>query len=144
MSSNQGWTRLLYLVQLPPPVHGPAAMNAYVVENQAINAGLDVRVLPLVSTRNLDELNQLSVRKVWDLLVFLARLTGLLLRFRPQAVFYDPGPEYFGVSAGCGVAHDLQTLYPGTNRTSSRHRVQTTRHRSCEVDCFVWRLMVAV
>ena len=91
-SASQSGYRLLYVVQMPPPLHGVAVMNQRVVDSARINRGIDARVLSFRSSVDLDELGRLQLVKLARLLRLFAAFTIELFRFRPQAVYLAPVP----------------------------------------------------
>lgn len=88
--------RVLYLVQLPPPLHGVSAMNERVLGSAVINRGFKVRTLRTELASDVGDLNALSLGKLWRYIRLLARLLGTLLAFRPQLVYVTPVPSGVG------------------------------------------------
>lgn len=96
--------RLLYLVQLPPPVHGPSKMNAWICAHPAINAGLQVSVLRFEFARSLADLNRITPGKLVRYIGLLFKLVARLSRWRPHAVYVTPVPS------GPGFLRDAMVL----------------------------------
>jgi len=93
-------TSALFLLQLPPPVHGVTAMNARVLERAYDVVEQRVDLLRIVFTDDLANINRVSVRKLWRWLRLLAALAARL-RARPAFVYFTPVPT------GAGFLRDL-------------------------------------
>jgi len=84
--------RILYLVQLPPPIHGASEMNRMVVESEVVNAGFERRVIPLDFSSKLSQLQRFSLVKVVKAVAILFRLIYCLIAFRPRIVYFSMVP----------------------------------------------------
>ncbi|HET9746796.1 MAG TPA: glycosyltransferase family 4 protein [Chitinophagaceae bacterium] len=84
--------KILFLVQLPPPVHGTSVVNNYVVSFRSIQSKYECRTLPLHFADNLDDLGKVSFKKFRLLLATLIKLTGKLIFFRPHLVYFTIAP----------------------------------------------------
>lgn len=93
MASYRSARKLLYVVQLPPPLHGVAAMNALVANSESINQGLLTDCVVVRSATSLDDIGRLSPRKFWLLASLLFRVAWRLIRFRPHAIYLSPVPR---------------------------------------------------
>ena len=82
--------KLLFLVTLPPPVHGSNRVNQMMVENPLLNERFDTRILPLNYTQTIEEIGSFKVSKYIRLIKYLFQLLWLLLTFRPAAVYFVP------------------------------------------------------
>lgn len=85
--------KILFVLQLPPPVHGASVVNKFIVESSLIREQFDVSVLPLKFVSSIDEIGQFSVKKILLVIPFLARLIWKLLAFRPHLVYYTIAPK---------------------------------------------------
>jgi len=45
--------RILFLVQLPPPIHGAALINKQIVENKFLNENYEIKILPFNSQKRI-------------------------------------------------------------------------------------------
>ena len=84
--------RILYLVQLPPPIHGASEMNRMVVESEVVNAGFEKWVIPLDFSSELSQLQRFSLMKVGKAFSILMRLIYCLIAFRPRIVYFSMVP----------------------------------------------------
>ena len=88
--------KVLYIVQLPPPVHGVSAMNKYVVNSAVINEQFFTRVIELKFSKSNHELEKVSFQKFIRLLVHGFRIFKTMWKFRPGLVYFTLMPTGFG------------------------------------------------
>src|SRR5262245_9019360 len=84
--------RILFIVQLPPPVHGVTMMNQYTVENPGWQSRYDVKTLPLHFGQKLDDIGKITPLKMLHMIGFLFRLCGILITYRPSLVYFTLVP----------------------------------------------------
>lgn len=76
MKSNRK-KRVLFIVPLPPPIHGSAMMSQYIRESALINLCFDCDYINLSTSRRMDEIGQMSWRKIFR---FLSSFLTLLYK----------------------------------------------------------------
>jgi glycosyltransferase involved in cell wall biosynthesis len=84
--------KLLYVVHLPPPIHGVAQVNRMVVDDDRLNASLSTRILEVRSSKDLAEIDALSLRKGLDAVRLCVRLISECVSFRPDFAYLSPVP----------------------------------------------------
>jgi len=82
--------KLLFLVTLPPPMHGSNRVNQMMVENPLLNGQFDTRILALNYVRSINEIGRFQLLKYGRLLKYLLQLLWLLISFRPASVYFVP------------------------------------------------------
>ena len=85
--------KILFIVQLPPPIHGASLINSYIVNNQIINKKFSIQVLPLQFAGIIADVGKFSLRKLLLIPVFAVRLVRRLIIFRPNFVYYNFAPS---------------------------------------------------
>ncbi len=81
-------TKLLAILQLPPPVHGAAVINQQVVKSAAIGDKFDIDVLPIQAANAISDVGRFRVAKVWKGVSQIAHLLSTLIRRRPDMAYY--------------------------------------------------------
>ena len=66
--------KLLFLVQLPPPVHGASMMNQYLVKSQELNNEYDITTVNLDFAESIADIGKISLKKVYRLSKVLSKL----------------------------------------------------------------------
>ncbi|MBO9200853.1 MULTISPECIES: glycosyltransferase family 4 protein [Niastella] len=84
--------RVLFIVQLPPPVHGVTVMNQHTVDNPHWQSRYDIKTLPLHFGQKLDDIGKITPLKMMHMVWFLVRLCGVLISFRPSLVYFTIVP----------------------------------------------------
>lgn len=97
--------KILYLVQLPPPIHGVSLMNHYVTSSRYINEGFNIKILRLHFSDSIDELRRKHLKKVFLTFLHLFRLAVLLIKFKPDIVYFSIMP------VGIGFLRDLMFVF---------------------------------
>lgn len=85
--------RLLCLVQLPPPVHGPAVVNEQVTRSAYLRDRLELATLPIRNTATLPELGRVSADKIGRALAVGRQLQRELVANPPDAVYFTLSPS---------------------------------------------------
>lgn len=94
-------SRIVFLVQLPPPVHGVTVMNQLVVSSETIRSGYKCRVLPIRVSGSNTEIGTLSLLKIFRTIALAFRLMHVLLTFRPAVVYFTFSPVGLNVFRDC-------------------------------------------
>jgi len=84
--------RILFIVQLPPPIHGVTVMNQYTVDNPDWQSRYDVKTLPLHFGQTLDDIGKITPLKLVHMVGFLFRLFRILITFKPSLVYFTIVP----------------------------------------------------
>lgn len=85
----------MFMVQLPPPVHGAALRNKSLVESEVINSHFNVCVLPLQFVDELKDIGRFSFKKLGITLVYGARLLKALCTRRIDLAYFTMSPAGF-------------------------------------------------
>ena len=81
--------RILYIVPLPPPVHGHSVMCKYVLDNKLINDEFIVDAINLHTSRSMAEMDKKPLLKICRMLRALFRTFILLIRNKYEFVYID-------------------------------------------------------
>lgn len=84
--------RILFIVQLPPPIHGVTVMNQYTVDNPGWQSKYDVKILPLHFGQTLDDIGKITPLKMLHMVGFIFRLFGILISYKPALVYFTIVP----------------------------------------------------
>jgi glycosyltransferase involved in cell wall biosynthesis len=87
--------RILFLVQLPPPVHGAAIMNEIVVNSKLIGEYFENRHVDISVSHKIEDIGRFSPSKLLGVARTLAAIIRELLVFRPHIVYLTLAPSGF-------------------------------------------------
>jgi len=76
--------KALFLLHIPPPVHGSSIVGKTIMESKAINDAFDCRYVNLGTSASIDEIGKGGLRKVFRFLSILGKVLKQLISFRPQ------------------------------------------------------------
>ena len=82
--------RILFILHLPPPVHGAAMMGQYIHDSKVINGRFDCHYLNLTTAKSLQDIGKGGVKKLWRFFCLLLRIVKGLVRVKPQLVYVTP------------------------------------------------------
>jgi glycosyltransferase involved in cell wall biosynthesis len=122
-----GKMRILYFIQLPPPVHGVASINEFIFNNKLINEEIDKHLLEIKFSEEIAQLRKTTLRKIKLFFKLKRRLGKTLKQTDPDYVYFSIMP------VGKGFWRDLlfvrqikksrtRTIYHLHNRGMERHK----------------------
>ena len=82
--------RILFILHLPPPVHGAAMMGQYIHDSKVINERFDCHYINLTTAKTLQDIGKGGVKKLWRFFCLLLRIVKGLVRVKPQLVYVTP------------------------------------------------------
>lgn len=82
--------RILFILHLPPPVHGAAMMGQYIHDSKVINGRFDCHYINLTTAKSLQDIGKGGVKKLWRFFCLLLRIVKGLVRVKPQLVYVTP------------------------------------------------------
>jgi len=87
--------KILFLVQLPPPVHGASLMNQYVKESKLINELFDCVFFDISPETEHKNVGKFSFIKIIRVLYSYFRIFLLIIKFRPMSCYFTLSPVGF-------------------------------------------------
>lgn len=81
---------ILFILHLPPPVHGAAMMGKYIRDSKLINDSFDCHYINLATAKSLQDIGKGSVRKIWIFARLLINIIREVRRVKPQLVYVTP------------------------------------------------------
>ncbi len=89
---NKKRTKILYFIQLPPPVHGVSVINKLVYNSQVINQSFEKKLLRINFSTEIEELRNFSIKKLVTFFWTLIKLKWILIRYQPDLVYFSLMP----------------------------------------------------
>ncbi len=86
---------MLYIVQLPPPVHGVSAMNQYVVNSPLLNETFAKEVIALRFSKDNTQLEKASLGKALLIFTFAWKIIKTMVSQKPKLVYFTFMPTGF-------------------------------------------------
>lgn len=79
--------KIIFLLHLPPPVHGSSIVGKAIREAKTINDNFDCLYINLLASQNVSESGKISLRKLSGFTVTLVKVLYLLVINRPQLCY---------------------------------------------------------
>lgn len=81
--------KVLFFVQLPPPVHGVSVTNEKIVKSETlITSDIDMDVLPLRFSAKIEDIDSLNISKIIKTFTIAFRLAFRCIFSRPRIVYF--------------------------------------------------------
>lgn len=82
--------RILFILHLPPPIHGAAMMGKYIQEGELINSSFDCFCINLATAGSLSDIGHVSLEKLLKYLLLLRYISHVVKEIRPELVYITP------------------------------------------------------
>lgn len=81
---------VLFILHLPPPVHGAAMVGKYIHDSRIVNDKFRCHYINLTTARTLQDIGKGGLGKLWRFAGLLARIIYKVREVRPQLVYVTP------------------------------------------------------
>lgn len=85
--------RILFILQLPPPLHGASMMNNCVANSKIIRASFEIEIVNLQFARSVSELEHFSLIKVFRAMTYGLMIAGKIVARNPDLVYFTLSPK---------------------------------------------------
>ena len=82
--------RILFILHLPPPIHGAAMMGKYIQESELINSSFDCFCINLATAGSLSDIGHVSLEKLLKYLLLLRYISHVVKEICPELVYITP------------------------------------------------------
>lgn len=81
---------ILFIMHLPPPVHGAAMMGKYIHDSKLVNEAFDCHYINLATAKNLQDIGKGGIGKLWRFIKLLWLIIKTVRTVKPQLVYVTP------------------------------------------------------
>jgi glycosyltransferase involved in cell wall biosynthesis len=85
--------KILFMVQVPPPIHGAALRNLSLYESELLHETFDIKLLPLAFAGSIDDIGKLSVKKLLKSFLYAFTLSRTFICYKPDIVYFTITPS---------------------------------------------------
>lgn len=85
--------RILFILHMPPPVHGAAMMGKYIHDSRVINEVFDCCYFNLTLAKNLQDIGKGGIRKLRDFIRQLGKIRKEVRSFQPDLCYVTPNAK---------------------------------------------------
>lgn len=82
--------KILFILHLPPPVHGASMMGKYLHDSKLINETFECKYINLTTAKSLQDIGKNSIDKLWTFIRLLTKIIKNTITFKPQLVYVTP------------------------------------------------------
>ena len=82
--------KILFIMHMPPPVHGAAMVGQYIHDSKLINGEFDCHYINLTTAKNLQDIGKVGMRKLFDFFKLLRKIRHEVKVVKPQLVYVTP------------------------------------------------------
>lgn len=83
-------SKILFIMHMPPPVHGAAMVGQYIHDSKLINGEFDCHYINLTTAKNLQDIGKVGMRKLIDFFKLLKKIRHEVKVAKPQLVYVTP------------------------------------------------------
>ncbi|MCF0202524.1 MAG: glycosyltransferase family 4 protein [Bacteroidaceae bacterium] len=90
--------KVLFIIHLPPPVHGAAVMGSYIRESSLINSTFECKYINLAIAKSVEDIGKGGIGKVWKTFRMIGKIVKTIRQWHPDLVYITPnarGGAYF-------------------------------------------------
>lgn len=80
-------SKILFILHLPPPVHGSAMVGKYIKDSKVVDNAFDTRFINLSTSLTIDEIGKNPIIKISRYFKIVFKLIWFLLSFKPEIVY---------------------------------------------------------
>lgn len=88
--------KIIFILHLPPPVHGAAMMGKYIYDSKIINDEFDCHYINLATAKDLTDIGRINTRKILQFIKLCKHICKEVKYINPDLVYVTPN--------SCGVA----------------------------------------
>ncbi|ANG61164.1 hypothetical protein A8C75_00960 [Marinobacterium aestuarii] len=85
--------KVLFLFQLPPPVHGASVVNQTIKDSQIFNDNFNAYYFNISPAKEISDLGKLNLEKILSTFSILVRVIFTYIKFRPDLVYLTLSPH---------------------------------------------------
>ena len=82
--------KILFIIHMPPPVHGAAMVGQYIHDSKLINGEFDCHYINLTTAKNLQDIGKVGMRKLLDFFKLVKKIRHEVKVVKPQLVYVTP------------------------------------------------------
>ena len=86
-------SNILFIIHMPPPVHGASMMGKYIHDSKIINKEFNCHYFNLTLARSLNDIGKGGIRKLFDFIKQLVYIKKEIKGFKPDLCYVTPNSK---------------------------------------------------
>jgi len=109
MVMNNYIPKVLFIMHMPPPVHGASMVGKYIHDSELVNSKFECYYLNPTTARNLEDVNKFRFGKVFDVFGLIKRIKVKVHEVQPDMVYFTANAAGFPFYKDWLIVKTLQT-----------------------------------
>lgn len=130
--------KILFILHLPPPVHGAAMVGKWIHDSKLLNDTFDCRYINLTAAANLSDIGKVGFKKVISFSKMMMRIRRSVKVFQPDLVYVTPNASGGAFYKDFLVVNMLKRM--GCRVLCHYHNKGVKRRQSYALDDQLYRL----
>lgn len=84
---------ILFIMHMPPPIHGAAMMGKYIHDSRVVNETFDCHYINLATAKDLADIGKIRLQKFIQFYQLLSKIWKEIKRIRPELVYVTPNAK---------------------------------------------------
>ncbi len=80
--------KVLFLLHLPPPIHGSSMVGEYIYESKIINQDFSAKYINLLASKEVNSSGKISLGKILSFVKIVFKLLAELIHFKPALCYF--------------------------------------------------------
>lgn len=97
--------KILFIMHMPPPVHGAAMVGKWIHDSKTINHEFDCFYINPSVSNSISDVGKVKIKKIYLLVSLIFRIIISIYKIKPDLCYYTP------TSDGWGIYRDALTIF---------------------------------
>ena len=110
---------VLFVMHMPPPIHGASAMGQYIRESELINNTFDCRYIDITTAKNLEDIGKADFNKIGLFFRKMMQVVRAIYKKKPSIIYMTPcttGGPFFKDNLMLTIAKLVALLFSKKSR----------------------------
>lgn len=103
----------MFVVPLPPPMHGVTAMNEFINKSKKINNSFLTRYINYSFTSEIDQIGSVSLSKLFNFIKYVLQTVITIFKFKPNIIYLTLSPTGSAFYRDAVLIVFIKTFYRG-------------------------------
>jgi glycosyltransferase involved in cell wall biosynthesis len=85
--------KILFIMHLPPPVHGASIVGSYIKNSKILNSSFDSKYINLSASNKIDLVGKFSISKIFNSILTQFKILILIIKWKPDLCYLTPSSD---------------------------------------------------
>ena len=131
--------KILFILHLPPPVHGSSMVGQYIKDSKLVENAFDTRFINLSTSLTIDEIGKNPIIKISRYFKIVFKIIWYLLSFKPETVYLAITAKGVGFYKDFPIA--LLVKLFGKKLVLHHHNKGVSKHQHRFIDHWLYKIL---